>query len=69
MPNLKQYFLHGITLSLLLALLQFELVLMAGYKIVLKYWVEHYIEFPILIALTIACIANTINELRKYLNG
>ena len=69
MPNLKQYFLHGITLALLIALLHLELVLIAGYAVLLKYWVEYYVEFPALIILTVICIVNVISEMRKYLNG
>jgi len=69
MPNPKQYFLHALNLALLLVLLMLEVVLLSGYKVLLRYWVEYYIEFPILIAITIVCIANVISEMRKYLNG
>ena len=69
MPNPKQYFLHALNLALLTVLLMLELVLLSGYKVLLRYWVEYYVEFPILIAITIVCIANVISEMRKYLNG
>ncbi len=69
MHNAKQYFLHAMNLALLLVLLMFEVVLLSGYKVLLRYWVEYYVEFPLLIATTIVCIVNTLIELRKYLNG
>ncbi len=69
MPNPKQYFLHGVTLALLIALLMLSLVLELGYVIILKYPIERYVEFPAIIVLTIVCIVNVISEMRKYLNG
>ena len=69
MRNPKQYFLHGITLALLIAFLYLGIRFMLGYIAWPKYWYERLIEWPILIVLTVICIVNVINEMRKYLNG
>jgi len=62
-----EYMMYGLTVSMLVVLLIMLVMLCAGYSIVLKYRIEHDVEIPMFIVITLLCIVFNVYKMRGVL--